>query len=176
MRYKYNQQKRKFYKVNQYIKAGEVRVITDEGNLGVMPLNEAFKEAEARGLDLVQISEKVEPPICRIIDFTKFQYIEQKKDQSGKKKNKVQEIKELRFNPFIGKGDLDSKIKKIRSFLEDGDKVKLTVKFTGRQITRKDFGNKVLETILAELTDLYKIEQDIKFQGKLMYMIIKPNK
>jgi translation initiation factor IF-3 len=165
---------KKFYKINQYIKADQVRLISEEENLGLVPLPEALFKAKQQGKDLVQVTEKVTPPVCKIIDFQKFRYQQQKKDQSGKKKGKTQEMKEVRFTPFIGKGDFDARIKKIRSFLEDGDKVKITVKFTGRQITRKDFGNKVMDNALQELGDICKVEQPSKLQGKMLYMIIKP--
>ena len=165
---------KKFYKVNQYIKSQEVRVITDGENLGVIPLAEALFKAKQQGKDLVQVTDSVIPPVCKIIDFQKFRYQEQKKDQSGKKKGKTQEIKEVRFTPFIGRGDFESRLKKIKGFLEDGDKVKITVKFTGRQITRKDFGNRVMDNALEELGDICKVEQTPKLQGKMLFMIIKP--
>lgn len=166
---------RKFYKVNQFIKAEEVRLIADDGeNFGIVSLSEALFKAKQKNMDLVQVTEKVNPPICKLIDFQKFKYQEQKKVQSGKKKGKTQEVKEVRFTPFIGKADFDSRIKKIKGYLEDGDKVKLTVKFTGRQITRKDFGNKVMDNAVEVLADLCKVEQTPKLQGKMLFMIIKP--
>lgn len=172
---KYTTHKQKFYRINQYIKAPQVRVIMDDGeNLGVIDLAEAFFKAKQKGMDLVQVTEKLVPPVCKIIDFSKFKYQQQKKDQAGKQKGKKQDIKEVRFTPFIGKGDFDARINKTRGFLEDGDKVKLTVKFTGRQITRKDFGNKVMENALAELGEICRVEQPPKLQGKMLFMIIKP--
>ncbi len=123
---------------------------------------------------MVQVTEKVEPPICKIIDFRKYVYNQQKKEQAGKKKGKTQDTKEIRFTPFIGRGDFESRLKKIKGFLEDGDKVKLTVKFTGRQITRKDFGNRVIQNVLEELGETYKIESPPKLQGKMLFMVIKP--
>lgn len=166
---------KKFYKINQNIKADKVRVIDADGeNLGVIPLEEAFFKARQQGMDLVEVSEKADPPVVRIIDFRKFQYLEQKKDQAGKKKGKTQEVKEVRFTPFIGKSDFDSRIKKIRTFLEEGDKVKLTVKFVGRQITRKDFGDKVMSNALTELDDIAKVETPPTLQGKMLAMIVRP--
>jgi translation initiation factor IF-3 len=165
---------RKFYKVNQYIKSENVRLIEEGENHGVVPLVEALFRAKKAGKDLVQVTDNVEPPVAKIIDFQKFRYQEQKKDQSGKKKGKTQDIKEVRFTPFIGRGDFESRIKKIKGFLEDGDKVKLTVKFTGRQITRKDFGDRIMSSTLEELGDLCKVEQTPKLQGKMLFMIIKP--
>lgn len=122
------------------------------------------------------VTENAKPPVCKIIDFKKFRYNEQKKDQAGKKKTKTQEIKEVRFTPFIGKNDLDNRIKKIRAFLQDGDKVKLTVKFVGRQITRKDFGNRVMDEVMEQLEDIAKVEQEPRLQGKILAMTIKPIK
>ena len=168
---------RKYYNLNQNIKAKKVRVITDSGeNLGVIDLDEALFRTRKMNLDLVEITSKVDPPVCKIIDFRKFRYLEQKKVQSGKKKTKIQDIKEVRFTPFIGKADFEGRINKIKSFLEEGDKVKLTVKFTGRQITRKDFGNRVIDSAMKELEGLYSIEQHPKLQGKMLFMVIKPVK
>ncbi len=166
---------KKFYKINQFIKSDKVRVISDNENLGEMTLAEALFKARQKGMDLVQVSDKVEPPICKIVDFRKFQYGEQKKEQAGKKKGNKQEVKEIWFTPFIGQGDFQSRIKKIKAFLSDGDKVKLTVKFVGRQITRKDFGDRVLHQAMEELEDLYKIETNPVLQGKLMSMTIRPS-
>lgn len=132
--------------------------------------------AAERGLDLVMVTEQANPPVCRIIDFKKFRYNEQKKDEAGKKKGKTQDTKEVRFTPFIGRADLDSRVKKIRTFLEDGDKVKLSVKFVGRQITRKDFGNRVIEEVFEQIKDISKVEQEPKLQGKILAMVVKPNK
>jgi translation initiation factor IF-3 len=168
---------RKFFKINQYIRSPKVRVITDDGdNLGVITLDEAMFKARQMGLDLVQVTEKVEPPVCKIIDFRKFKYLQQKKDQSGKKKTKTQDCKEVRFTPFIGQGDFQARMKKIKGFLDEGDKVKLTVKFTGRQITRKDFGDRVINQALEELGDTITVEQQPKLQGKMLIMIVKPKK
>lgn len=153
-----------------------MRLIIDDENLGVVPLVEAIFKARQKGLDLVQVSEKVDPPICKAIDFRKFVYKQQKKDQAGRKKGKAQDTKEIRFTPFIGKADLESRVKKIQGFLEAGDKVKLTVKFTGRQITRKDFGNRVLKSALEALEGTYKVESEPRLQGKMLFMIIKPIK
>lgn len=166
---------KKFYKINQFIKAEKVRVIVDNENLGEMSLAEAFFRARQKGMDLVQVSDKVNPPICKIVDFRKFQYGEQKKEQAGKKKGNKQEVKEIWFTPFIGQGDFESRIKKIKTFLSQGNKVKLTVKFVGRQITRKDFGDRVLNQAMEALEDLFKIETNPVLQGKLLTMTIRPS-
>jgi translation initiation factor IF-3 len=168
---------KRYYKLNQYIKDPKVRVIDHDGkNLGVMDTSEALFQAKRDDMDLVMVTENAKPPVCRIIDFRKFRYNQQKKEQSGKQKGKKQDIKEVRFTPFIGKGDFDSRIKKIRAFLEDGDKVKLTVKFVGRQITRKDFGNRVMNNAWQAVQDISKVESEPKLQGKILAMTIKPKK
>lgn len=168
---------KKYYKLNQYIKDPEVRVINHDGeNLGVIKTNEALFKAKQEQMDLVMVTENTKPPVCRIIDFRKFRYNQQKKDQSGKQKGKKQDVKEIRFTPFIGKGDFDNRINKIRSFLEDGDKVKLTVKFVGRQITHKDFGDRVMNEALQAVAEISKIESEPKLQGKVLSATIKPKK
>lgn len=168
---------KKYYKLNQYIVAPEVRVLGPEGeNIGVLKTPEALFKAKQLGMDLVLVTENAKPPVARIIDFRKFRYNQQKKEQLGKQKGKKQDVKEIRFTPFIGKGDFDSRIKKIRSFLEDGDKVKLTVKFVGRQITRKDFGDRVMNDAFLAVEDIAKIEIEPKLQGKILGMVIKPKK
>lgn len=168
---------KKYYKVNQYIKAPQVRVLVDGGeNLGILKLEEALKLASDQHADLVMVTENANPPVCKIIDFRKFRYNEQKKDQAGKKKTKSQELKEVHFTPFIGKNDLDNRVKKIRAFLNEGDKVKLVVKFVGRQITRKDFGDRVVDDVLNQIEDIAKIEQEPKLQGKFLAAIVKPKK
>lgn len=144
--------------------------------MGVIPTEEALFKARQKGLDLVEVTDKANPPVCRIINFKKFQYKEQKKEQAGKKKGKAQDIKEVRFTPFIGRADFESRVKKIRSFLEDGDKVKLTVKFVGRQITRKDFGDKIMNEAFQSVEDVAKIESEPTLQGKMLAMVIKPRK
>ena len=173
---KYRNQVKKYYKLNQYIKAPEVRLIDETGeNIGVIATTEALFKARQKGLDLVEVTEKANPPVCRIVDFRKFRYNEQKKTEAGNKKGKSQDLKEVRFTPFIGRSDLENRVKKIRSFLEDGDKVKLTVKFVGRQITRKDFGDRVMTEALEALgEEYYKIESEPKLQGKMLSMVIKP--
>jgi translation initiation factor IF-3 len=144
--------------------------------LGVLRTEEALFKAKQKGLDLVEVTDKANPPVCRIIDFRKFRYKEQKKDQAGKKKGRAQDIKEVRFTPFIGRSDFESRVKKIRSFLEEGDKVKLTVKFVGRQITRKDFGDRIMGEALQAVEDIAKVESEPTLQGKMLGMVIKPKK
>lgn len=139
-----------------------------------MPLQEAIFKAKQQGLDLVEVAEKAKPPVCKIIDFKKFKYQESKKIQASKKKSKHQEIKEFRFTPFIAKGDFEMRLRRARKELESLNKVKLTVKFVGRQITRKEFGQELLKKATEKLRDVSKVEQPPKWQGKRLIIVLKP--
>ena len=130
--------------------------------------------AQEQGLDLVEVASKANPPVCKLINFKKFRYLERKKDSEGKKKSKHLELKEIRFTPFIGKNDLEYRIKKAEGFLKEGHKVKITVKFVGRQITRKEFGYDLLNTVTEKLRALSSVELEPKFVGKLLSMTLAP--
>jgi len=130
--------------------------------------------AQEQGLDLVEVASKANPPVCKLINFKKFRYLERKKDSEGKKKSKHLELKEIRFTPFIGKNDLEYRIKKAEGFLKEGHKVKITVKFVGRQITRKEFGYDLLNTVTEKLRALSSVELESKFVGKLLSMTLAP--
>ena len=147
----------------------------EKGNqLGVITRDEALFKARQQGLDLVEVAEKAKPPVCKIIDFKKFQYLESKKEKAGKKRGKQQEVKEFRFTPFIAKNDFEMRLKRARKTLEAGDKVKLTVKFVGRQITRKEFGEELLQKATDLLKDVAQIEAAPKWQGRLLNTSLKP--
>lgn len=168
---------KKFYALNQHIRAQNVRVVDDKANqLGVMTKEEALMLAKSKELDLVLVAAKAEPPVVKLINFAKFKYQQQQKEASGKKKTKHVDIKEVRFTPFIAKGDYEVRIKKIREFLEAGNKVKINVKFTGRQITRKQFGESLVEKMIAELTDISVVEREPAFQGKVLVCQLQPKK
>ncbi len=168
---------KRFYRINQFIQAKEVRVVDEKGKqLGVLPLQEALFTAKQKELDLVEVAPNAKPPVCKIIDFKKFKYQESKKEQAGKKKSKKQDIKEIRFTPFIAENDFRMRVERAKEFLKEGDKVKLTVKFVGRQITRKDFGTNVLNKALDQLKELAKVETEPKWQGKLLTTVLKPIK
>jgi len=165
----------KFYQINQYIQAPELRVIDHEGKqLGVMRREQALEAARLAQLDLVEIAPHATPPVAKIIDFKKFKYLEAKRDREGKTA-KV-ELKEIRFTPFIAQGDFDSRIGKIREIFESGDRVKVVVKFTGRQITRPDFGHEVIARIVNVLEQEAKPDGQAKLQGKQLYLILNPVK
>ena len=139
-----------------------------------MSRDEALFRARKAGLDLVLVAEKAKPPVAKIIDFKKFKYQEDKKDQAGKKKAKQQEVKEFRFTPFIAPNDFSMRVNRARKFLEKGDKVKLTVKFIGRQITRKEFGQELLDKAAGQLKDVGSVETPPKWQGRLLSTTLKP--
>jgi translation initiation factor IF-3 len=165
---------RKFHRTNQYIKHPEVRVIDETGQqVGVMSSSEAFALAKKSNLDLVEISDKAKPPIVKIIAFSKFKYLESKKQRSGQNKS-TQSTKEVRFSPFMAENDLNTRVNKAKKFLKSGDRVKLVVKFTGRQITKKDFGDKVMQYALSKLEDVANVDQPPKLIGKLLITQIKP--
>jgi len=152
-------------------------VVDEKGNaLGVMPLGEALFKSRQVGLDLVEVAPEAKPPVCKIIDFKKFKYQEDKKQKAGSRKNKQSETKEIRFTPFIAQNDFDTRIKKTREFLESGDKARLTVKFLGRQITRKQFGYELLQKAVDSLKDVSKVETEPKWQGKILVILLAPIK
>jgi len=167
----------KFYQTNQYIRADSLRVVDATGKqVGVMSRDEALAKAREAGLDLVEIAPMAKPPVAKIIDFKKFKYIEAKKEREGKAKSGKVELKEIRFTPFIAQGDFDSRVEKIKEILEDGDRVKVVVKFVGRQITRVDFGHELINKILGELEGIATGDGEPKLQGKQLYLIINPAK
>lgn len=167
----------KFYRINQYIQAKEVFVVDEKGNsLGKMPIFNAIQKARELGTDLVEVAPNANPPVCKLIDFKKFKYQEAKKERGEKKGQKGGELKEIVFSPFIGQNDLNIRIKKIKDFLIDGNKVKIRVKFTGRQLGKREFGDRLIEQVLKEVEEISQKEGDPKFQGRELYLIISPKK
>lgn len=167
---------RKYHRINQYITHPQVRVINEKGEqVGLMSSQEALALAKEQGLDLVEISDKAKPPIVKIISFNKFKYLESKKLKSGQNKS-TQETKEVRFSPFMAENDLNTKIKRVIKFLKGGDRVKLVVKFTGRQITKKDFGDRIMQLALLKLEEVAEVDQQPKLIGKLLIAQVKPLK
>ncbi len=167
----------KFYQINQYIKVPQMRVVDEKaGQVGVMTKDQALAAAREAGLDLVLVAPSANPPVAKIIDFAKFKYLEKQKNLSGLKKARKQDIKEIYFTPFIAEGDFNTRIRRAIEFLEDGDKVQLVVKFTGRQITRKDFGDNVLKKATESLSDYATVEREPSLRGKLLVMVLSPLK
>lgn len=161
--------------VNEKIRAREVRLIDSNGDqLGVKTRQEALEIAQTRELDLVLVAPGAKPPVCRIMDYGKYRYEQQKKDKEARKKQKVINVKEVRFTPGIGDHDFDTKLKNARKFLEKGDKVKASVRFRGRAITHKDLGREVLERMAGEVKDIATIESRPKMEGRNMFMMLAP--
>ncbi len=142
--------------------------------LGVMPIGEALFRARQQGADLIEVAPDAKPPVCKIIDFKKFKYQEDKKQREGKKKGLKQETKEVRFTPFIAQNDFDIRINKAKEFLKEKNRVKLTVRFVGRQLSRQEFGHKLLEKAIDQLKDVSKKDGEPKWQGRLLTVNLKP--
>lgn len=167
----------KFYRINQYIQAREVRVVDETGKqIGIMPIFNAVQKAKEEGKDLVEVAPNANPPVAKIIDFKKFKYLEAKKEREEKKGAKSGEIKEIKLSPFIAANDLNTRIKKIREFLENGNKVKVRVLFKGREITKKEFGYKILTQITESLAEEATPESEPKFQGRELLLTLSPKK
>ena len=163
--------------MNEYIRANEVRVIDEEGNaLGIMAPQEALRIAQARGYDLVEISPNAKPPVCKIIDYGKFNYERQKKEKQAKKNQSVMHVKEIRFNPNTDEHDVDFKTKHLREFLMEGHKVKATVMFRGRMITHPEIGRELMDNVLSKLEDIGKLEAPPKMEGKQLIAYLTPDR
>ncbi|MBM7597741.1 translation initiation factor IF-3 [Virgibacillus halotolerans] len=161
--------------VNENIRAREVRLIdSNSDQLGVKTRQEALEIARTRELDLVLVAPGAKPPVCRIMDYGKYRYEQQKKDKEARKKQKVINVKEVRFTPGIGDHDFETKLKNARKFLEKGDKVKASVRFRGRAITHKDLGREVLDRMAGEVKDIATIESRPKMEGRNMFMMLTP--
>lgn len=163
--------------INEEIRVKELRVVSPDGEqLGIMPTKQALEMAEMRQLDLVLIAPKAEPPVARIMDYGKFVYEQQKKEKEAKKKQKVITVKEVRITPNIEEHDLNVKAKNAEKFLKDGDKVKVTVKFRGREADYAHFGEEILNRFYEKIKEVGQIEKPAKLEGKNMTMVIAPKK
>ncbi|HEY4243023.1 MAG TPA: translation initiation factor IF-3 [Kofleriaceae bacterium] len=161
-------------RINHRIRVPEIRVIFDEEQLGIMPTHEALRLAEEKGLDLVEISPRAFPPVCRIMDYGKYKYEEAKKKQQARKKASTVETKEIKFRPKTEEHDMDFKVKHVRRFLEGGNKVRLAVVFRGREITHPQTGMKVLHRIVELCADIATVEATPNMEGRRMIMVIAP--
>jgi translation initiation factor IF-3 len=158
--------------VNDDIGAKEVRLIDFDGKqLGVVSLEDALSNAANSGLDLVEVAPKAKPPVCKILDFGKMKYDAKKKEQQSKKKQHVIKIKEIRIRPRIGDHDLENKLNMGKKFLQEGFKLKVTMMFRGREMSRIDLGEDVLERVMEQLKDVAIIEKQIPLEGKRMVMM-----
>lgn len=166
---------KKGVRVNWQIRAKEVRLIGGDGvQLGIMPFEEAMKITKTEGLDLVEVSPMAKPPVCRIMDYGKFKYEQRKKFQLAKKKQVVVQVKEVKFRPKTDEHDYQFKLRHIRRFLENKDKVKLTVRFRGREIAFSDQALNILNRVRSEVEDIARVEYEPKMEGRTMVMIIAP--
>ena len=162
-------------RTNEKIRATQVRVINSDGkNLGTLSTQEAINIAKQKGLDLIEISPKANPPVCKIIDIGKYKYDLQKKANKAKKKQKTINLKEIKLRPVTEIHDYNFKIKNAKKFLSKGDKVKFTVLFKGREMQHTHLGHKLMQRIINDTNDLGKVEVQPKFEGRQIIMIVQP--
>lgn len=163
--------------INEDIKAKQVRLIdADNENRGIVSIKEALAVAEEAGLDLIEISPQANPPVCKVLDYGKFRYEQQKKKNEAKKNQKVVEIKELKLRPVIETHDYEVKMKQAKKFLEQGNKVKFTMRFKGRELSANDMGKQIMTQIVEDLDTCAKVDSEMKLEGRQMMMILSPLK
>lgn len=163
-------------RVNEQIRAPEIRLIDSEGEMvGVVTVREALKKAEEVGLDLVEISPNAVPPVCKILDYGKYKYEQQKKAAEARKNQKVVEVKEIKIRPTIEEHDYQVKYKSARKFLGNGDKVKVTLRLRGREVAHKDLAMEVLHRFKNELLDISKVDMEPKMEGRQVVMVLSSN-
>ena len=162
-------------RVNEDIRVPQVRLIDEAGEMqGVMSMRDALQRAYSVGLDLLEISPNADPPVVKILDFGKFKYESQKKKNEAKKRQKVVEIKEVKVRPNIDENDYQVKMRAMKSFIEEGDKVKVTLRFRGREMAHQEIGIRVLERIRNELVESTKVEQMPRMENRQMIMVLSP--
>ena len=164
-------------RVNREIKSESVRLIDAEGGqLGVMSLEQALEAADESGFDLVEISPNAEPPVCRLMDYGKFLFQQNKKRQASKKKQQVIHLKEVKFRPGTEEADYQTKLRNLKRFLNHGDKTKVTLRFRGREMAHKELGLELLKRVQGDLSELGTVEQEPQLEGRQMVMVIAPRK
>jgi translation initiation factor IF-3 len=162
-------------RINEEIRAREIHLIDKDGsNRGNVTVQDALVLAQEAGLDLVEISPNATPPVCKLLDFGKYKYQEQKKAAEARKKQKVVEVKEIKFRPMIDDHDYDVKMRSMKRFFEEGDKVKVTLRFRGREMAHQELGVKLLDRVKDDTTKIAKIEMDARFEGRQMVMVLAP--
>ncbi len=160
---------------NEFITVPKVRVIDEEGeNLGVMFTQEAIEQAAEVGLDLVEVSPNADPPVCKFLDVGKFKYEAQKKANIARKTQKTQEIKEIKMRPNIDDHDYDTKMKKVHDFIGEGDKVKITLRFRGRELSHQQLGMALLQRVAENVVEIAKVEAYPRMEGRQMLMVLAP--
>ncbi|MDN5841837.1 MAG: translation initiation factor IF-3 [Alcaligenaceae bacterium] len=167
----------KKHRTNHEIRVHEVRLIGVEGDqLGIVSVAEALALAEQNEVDLVEIAPTAAPPVCRLMDYGKFKYQEQKRQQEARAKQKIIQVKEVKFRPGTDEGDYQVKLRNLRRFIEDGDKAKVTLRFRGREMAHQELGMRVLERVRDDMGDLCQVEAMPKLEGRQMVMVLAPRK
>lgn len=168
-------QKHLYWRINEKISNPTLRVIGENGKqLGILKIEKALAKAKKAGLDLIEIAPKAKPPVAKIADFGKFRYQEEKKLKKQRRNTKSPELKEIRFSPFIGQGDYETRINRLKGFMGDGHKVKIVVKFKGRQMGSKKYGYGLLNKIAGELGENINIDMEPKFVGRHLTTVVSP--
>jgi translation initiation factor IF-3 len=162
-------------RMNDQIRTRQVRLINADGdNVGVVETLEALRQAIEAGLDLVEVSPDADPPVAKILDYGKFKFQEQKKQAEARKKQKIVEIKEIKMRPSIDDHDYDVKMRSIKRFFEEGDKVKVTLRFRGREMAHQQLGMAVLQRVKADVLEISKVESEPRLEGRQMVMVLAP--
>jgi translation initiation factor IF-3 len=162
-------------RINGEIRVREVRLIDGEGNQkGIVAITDALEMARESGMDLVEVAPQANPPVCKILDYGKFRFEQEKRVKESRKKQKLIKIKEIRMQPKIEKHDLDIKSKHVKEFLDEGNKVKVTVRFRGRELAHTELGKKVLEELLLRIEGEYVLEKPASMEGRFMSLVLAP--
>jgi translation initiation factor IF-3 len=162
--------------VNEGIRAKSVRLISEDGDqLGIMPVDDAFKRAREAELDLVEVAPNADPPVCRIMDYGRYRYEQHKRARISKKHQHITHVKEIKMRPKIGRHDYEFKVKHVKRFLENGDKVKVVIMFRGREMTHIELGRKILERVIEDTTELCQVERRPVLEGRNMIMVLVPH-
>lgn len=161
-------------RINYRIRAKEVRVIGEEGEqLGVLTIQDAVSRAEEAGLDLVEVAPTATPPVCRIIDYSKYKYEQEKREKEAHRKQRVIHVKEIRMGPKIGEHDYQFKLRNLEEFLKRGDKVKVTMMFKGREMAHMDLGRRILDRLSSDISSIGEIEESPKLEGRFINMVLR---
>ena len=166
---------KKTVKRNEQINSSEIRLIDNDGSqVGIITIEEAIELANSKGMDVVEVSPNASPPVCRIMDFGKFVFEQKKKSQGAKKKQKIIHVKEIKFRPLIEESDYNIKLGKIFKFLEQGDKVKISLRYRGRELRHAELGENLLKRVCDDIANVATIEQEAQREGRQLIMIVAP--
>ena len=146
----------------------------DGSQLGILPIKEAIEMAKGKGLDVVEVSPNTEPPVCKILDHGKYLFEQKKKSQGAKKKQKTIQVKEIKFRPLIEIGDYEVKVNKIRDFIDQGNKVKISLRYRGREMRHVELGHDLLKRVLTDIEEISSVEQEVQFEGRQLITVVAP--